>query len=228
MEVIICDSHIEYAQRCQEMIHRLAEKHQIHINIEMLETGEQLLIKSESSFAGLDLLYLDYHMPGMNGVETAHYLRKEGCKADVVFYTEDETHAIEGYDVEALHYLLKTPPDDKKFEEVFLKAAARAEKRRVEMLTLSCAGEHRIISVGDILYFEVRSRIVTVHYYEEREVKTFEFYSSLSKIEEYLYGRGLLRIQSSYLVAEKYIAKRSRSSVTMITGDYGRSTTSLG
>ena len=145
-------------------------------------------------------------------------MRKKNIFADIFFYKVDDSKAIDAFDVDALHYIVKGRTDNEKFEEIFLKANKRIEKRQVEIISLACAGEHRNVPIQDILYFEVQSRIVTVHYINGQRLESFEFYSSLSRIEEFLYEKGFIRIHSSYLVGERHIHKKNGKEIEMADG----------
>ena len=219
MQVLICDDDIICAKTCKKRVEDLAHKYEIDVSVQIAESGNQLLFYADTKFANLDLIYLDNHMPGLSGMKTAQALRNKNIPADIVFYTMDETQAIDAFDVDALHYILKDRTNDEKFEKIFLKAAKRCAKRRVEILALSCAGEHRNIPIQDIQYFAVRKRIVTVYYEGTKGNDSFEFYSSLSKIEEFLFGKGFVRIHSSYLVAKKFIHKKTTHQIEMATGE---------
>ena len=68
--------------------------------------------------------------------------------------------------------------------------------------------------LSDINYFEVQNRIITVHY----ESGSFEFYSTMSKIEESLFGKGFVRIHRAYLVARRYIQTITSGEVKLLNG----------
>jgi DNA-binding LytR/AlgR family response regulator len=219
MKVLICEDDLVYAQRFAAYITSIAEKHQVDVTIETVESGNKLLFYLDTKYAKADLIFLDYHMAGLNGVETAKELRKRGVVADIVFCTMDDSHMLDGYDVEAMYYIVKGQTDEEKLEEIFEKAVRHGKDRDVELLSLSCAGDHRNVPVRDILYFEVKQRIVTVHYFKDQQEAQFEFYSTLSKLDELLYGKGFLRIHASYLVATKFIYKRTQREIELVNGD---------
>jgi two-component system response regulator LytT len=55
----------------------------------------------------VDLVLLDIHMPGLNGLELAGVLKRFATSPTLVFVTADASHAVEAYDLAAVDYLLK-------------------------------------------------------------------------------------------------------------------------
>ncbi len=54
-----------------------------------------------------DVVFVDIQMPGMNGIELAKRLRTQDQELVIIFTTGLADYMEEGYEVEALHYLLK-------------------------------------------------------------------------------------------------------------------------
>jgi len=132
-----------------------------------------------------------------------------------VFFTISSDYAIAGYDVSALHYVVKEQTSAEKFEQIFLRAVERKQRRESEVLVLTCAGESRCVPVESIRYFEIQQRIVTVYYGEER----FEFYSTMMRMEEQLYNKGFVRTHKSFLVSKRFIRSIDSSRVLLDTGE---------
>jgi len=220
MRVLICDDDQDSIDLCQGQLIKLADQHKISIEIQTVTSGNELLFYIDSKYSKVDLIYLDIHMPDMNGITIAKKIRARGFHMDIVFYTEDAESAADAFDVEALNYIIKKKTSKEKFEQVFLKACERSKQRNSEYIMLSCAGEHLQVAIDEIRFFEVRNRVVTV-YYQNNDEKGghFEFYSSLAKLEEFLYGKGFIRIHSSYLVNEKYILHANRKEVILTSGE---------
>jgi DNA-binding LytR/AlgR family response regulator len=162
---------------------------------------------------------MDYYMTGLNGRQTAIELRKSGFAGSMIFCSIDEKHAINGYDVGAIGYLVKNKFTNDEFETVFFRAMRYYEKQNEETLTFTYSGEKRIIEIKDILYFEVRQQIVTVHYYVKSKVETFEFYSTLSDIYNKVKDKGFVQNHKSYIVAKEYIRDITYSELKMANGD---------
>ena len=212
MKVLICSSSRENLELCAGRVDALAKRHGILVRVEEWSSGRPLV--DSYSKEPFDLLYLDTALKDMDGMEVARRLRLAGLMGDIVFFTEEREPVFQAFDVDALHYLVKGGAADEKFESVFLKAVARMKRRTEETLLLSCAGVHRRVPIDDILYFEVTNRIITVHY----GAQTFEFYSTLSKIEELLYGRGFWRPHRAYLISERHIRETREKEILLTDG----------
>ena len=77
-----------------------------HVSLEAFASAEALVFHRAGG-KEFDLLLLDIGMRGMSGMELARELRAQGCGAQIVFITGYADCMAEGYDVGALHYLLK-------------------------------------------------------------------------------------------------------------------------
>lgn len=211
MNIYICDDCAAHAERCRKMLLQFAGKNGIKIKVTTFTTSDAFLFQSEDSLTLIDLVYLDIHMPGMNGIAVAQQLRALGFAGDVVFYTVCPEYAIEGYDVSALHYVVKGQTTNEKFEEIFLRAYKQKQRRECEVLVLTCAGESRCIPIETIRYFEIQQRIITVYY----EKNHFEFYSTMMRMEEQLFQKGFIRTHKSFLINKRYIRAINKNDVVL-------------
>lgn len=215
MKIAICDDCAEYVDQCADLLKSLAQKHQIDITIHTYSTGAQLLFAQEDTNVQADLIFLDINMPGINGVATAQQLRKMKIKCEIVFFTHSTTNMLDAFDVDALHYVVKEQTTVQKIEEIFLRAADRILQKNQEAIVFNCAGESRSVQVDQILYFESIRHIITVHYGTE----TFDFYSTLGKIEELLFNKGFVRIHRSYLASIRHVVSVANYSVKFDNGE---------
>jgi two-component system, LytTR family, response regulator LytT len=74
-----------------------------------------------------DVAFLDVQMPGLTGFEVARRLMESGTGPSVIFVTAFDERAIEGFEVNAVDYVLK-PVDPRRLET----ALVRARRRRRE------------------------------------------------------------------------------------------------
>ena len=175
--------------------------------IRTFASAEAFLFEYEEDKA-YDILLLDVEMKNINGIELAKCIRKDNNRAEIIFITSHFEFVGEGYEVDALHYLIK-PISVEKLTQVLTKAA---EKLSVEppSVVISCEGETVKLYESDILYVESFLHYIVIHtkdneYKIKENISVFE-----NKVSDVFY-----RIHRSYLVSLKYITRISRTSVNI-------------
>jgi DNA-binding LytR/AlgR family response regulator len=73
------------------------------------------------------IVFLDVHMPGLNGIETA---RGIGRRAQIVFVTAFEQYAVQAFEQGALDYLVK-PFDETRLADTVVRLRARLDEAPV-------------------------------------------------------------------------------------------------
>ena len=215
MKIAICDDNPQYVQQHTKKINAMAQRHGLAITIDQYANGEQLLFAQEDAATRADIIFLDIRMPGRDGVNVAHALREMKQDGEIIFFTHSTDNMLDAFDVDALHYIVKEQTSDEKIEEIFLRAIHRAEQKHQETIVLTCAGESRSVPVSQILYFESIRHVIHVHYASE----IFEFYSTLGKLEELLFGHGFVRIHRSFLVSLRHAASLASYTLTLTNGE---------
>lgn len=157
-----------------------------------------------------DILLLDIEMGDMDGVTMARKLRAENDTVQIVFITGYSDYISEGYDVAALHYLMKPVREEKLFE--VLDRAAEKVKRDERVLCLDVGGEMVRVPVCQIRYAEVFGNYVTVHGREAYTVKM-----TLGYLEEQLDGR-FYRVGRSAIVNLTQISRVTKSEIRLYDG----------
>lgn len=202
----ICDDNqadIEYIEALLREWNRSAG---YQIRIERFPSGEAFLFAFEED-QGFDVLFLDIEMKDLSGIDLAQKLRQLGSRIQIVFVTGYMDYIAQGYDVEALHYLLK-PVTEEKLCNVLNRAVERIKNRERE-LTLSMPEGIIRIPLAEIRYLEVMGNYVTVHGGEDYCVKR-----TLSQLEQMLDER-FYRIHRSYIVNLQSVKKSTRTEVIL-------------
>ena len=157
-------------------------------------------------------MFLDIEMKpdGMNGVELAAKLRKNDHAIQIVFVTGYMEYIADGYDVEALHYLLK-PVTEAKIDSVLERAIQRLKDREKALFLQTADGSMRVL-ISEIRYLEVRRNYVTIHAEEAYTVKR-----TLHELEQEL-DACFFRTGRSYIVNLRYVRKITKSQVVLKDG----------
>lgn len=209
-KIAICDDE-EYELTALSHLVREWEKTAGHsCEIFTFSSAESFLFEYENNKT-FNLLLLDIEMRELSGIDLAKRIRAEGSRAEIIFITSHFEFAGEGYEVDALHYLVK-PAAKEKLAAVLDKAVKRLSTEPPYVI-INTEGSIVKLYTEDILYIEA-----FLHYLNictkngEYRVK-----ESLSSFEERLSGE-FFRIHRSYLASLKYVTRITRTSVRMEGG----------
>lgn len=207
MRIGICDDEPEMRSLVERYTRSWAAQSGRACEIECFPSAEALLF-AETAF---DVLLLDIQMPGMDGIALSRKIREKDERVQLVFITSVPDFIGEGYEVAALHYLLK-PVKSEKLAAV-LDRACKNLKVAEAMLTLQVEGEIQMIPLNAISYLEAKGHYVTLH----TDNGTFEKKSTLPEMLGRLDSR-FYRCQRSYAVNLYRIRKVSRTEVELLDG----------
>ena len=199
MRVVILDDQQQSREYCKLLLKRLANKYDEELTIVEYVSGTQML--RDLSIMTTDLMFIDIGLGEEDGIAVASALREAGYEKDIVFFTHKKDRAIDAFDVEALHYILKGKNSMERIDTVFSKAMDNYRKRNNDVIILQNSNGVVKIDIRSILYFEVKKRIVTVYY----ENKNFDFYSTLGKVEYMMRDKEFIRCHKSYAVSKNAV-----------------------
>ena len=209
MNVSICDDNADERGFIKQIVLDWSAKSGAGVSIREYPSAEALLFSY--SDCPPDILLLDIEMPGLSGVELAKRLRQNGNRLlQIIFITAYSDYIAEGYDVAALHYLLK-PVDREKLFSVLSRAVERIADDG-KKLVLELPDETALVPICDIKYIEVIKNYVTVHAERDYTLK-----KPLKEIERDLDGR-FLRVGRSYTVNLHFIIRVTRSEIFLKGG----------
>lgn len=205
--IAVCDDEEGQCRAALEVISKWSRLSGYACRMRFYPSAEAFLFEYQEDKT-CDILLLDIEMEGLSGIELAKRIRRENKRMEIIFLTSHFEFIGEGYEVDALHYLMKPVPEDK-LMAVLSKAAERLAEEPPS-LVISCEGETIRLYEEDILYVEAFLHYISIHT-REREYKIKE---SISAFAEKL-GADFYRIHRSYLASLKHIRRISRTSVTM-------------
>lgn len=160
MRVVICDDDVRQREALTELLEAFAAARDLPITVSAFASAEAFLFDYDDN-RRVDILLLDVEMGDMNGVALAKELRRRGATMPIVFITGYPDYMAQGYDVAALHYLLK-PVNKDKLCEVLDKALA-AVLLQPRMLLLPDGKETVQVFERDIRYAEAQGHYTVLH-----------------------------------------------------------------
>lgn len=202
----ICDDEPADLIYIKNMIMEWGKKQHLEVDIREFPSAESFLFDYEEE-KNFDALFLDIEMGEMSGVELAKKVRDQNKSIQIVFITGYMEYISEGYDVEALHYLLK-PVKKEKLDEVLSRAVERIGMQE-KVLLLQNAGETMRVPLYEIRFMEVQKNYVTIHGKEDYSMKR-----TLREMGKDLDER-FFQTHRSYIVNLGFVKKITKSTVVL-------------
>ena len=148
--------------------------------------------------APVDLIFLDIHMPDVNGLDLARGLTTHPM---IIFTTAYRQYAYEGFELDAIDYLLKPIPFQR-FEKAVQKAQTYYLQQQQAPATESLlvySSYHTVkIPLHEIVYIESMEDYIRIHLTQRAPVLTL---MTMKKMMEKLPAGRFRRIHRSYIVA---------------------------
>lgn len=146
----------------------------------------------------VDILFLDIQMPDVKGTDLA---RMVPSTTKVIFTTAYSEYALEGFELNALDYLLK-PITFKRFMIAVNKANDLVDANDFEeVITVKSGYDLHKLNLGDIIYIESSSEYV-IFYTASQKIMS---YQTLKSLEETLPNTMFMRVHRSFIVNRKKI-----------------------
>ncbi len=151
LHVAVCDDERTALQELAEEVCRWAEAEGEACSVETFASADAFWFVWEER-KDLEVLLLDIEMPGMDGMELARRLRQAGEPIGIIFVTGNPDFALEGYDLEAVSYVMK-PVRRERLHAALSRARERMARRAAVLLPLS-GGELERLYIADICCLE--------------------------------------------------------------------------
>lgn len=212
INIAIIDDEKVQVELLQKYVKSWASKKNIRVITEAFYSAESFDF-SWSMNKKYNILLLDIQMPGQNGIELAKRIRKEDNMASIIFITAIPDYIGEGYEVEAINYLIK-PIEEKKLYECLDRAVEKIPKEEKTIL-IDADGEIIRIIQSDILYIEAFSHSI----YINTVAGKYTTRKNISAIEKELDENIFIRCHRSYIVGLRYIKKIGKTELELDNSD---------
>ena len=147
------------------------------------------------------LLFVDINMPDLNGMDFVKSLTK---KPQIIFTTAYSEYAIEGFQVDAIDYLLKPINYNS-----FLKAANKSKdlfeltnlkfNQQTEKVEIFVKADYKVVRIqlDDIMYIESANEYIKIYLNEKESITTL---MRLKVFEEQLPKKKFMRVHRSFII----------------------------
>ena len=146
MLIAICDDEPLFCEQLKKEIYLYSSKYNLDTVVEIFYNGKKLL--NDLRF---DIIFLDYQMPGLNGLQTAKELRKINQQCTIIFLTSFPEIVYDTFQYETFRFLIKPLNINNLYE------ALNSYRKKMDTyypISINKEGDVIKISTKDIIYVE--------------------------------------------------------------------------
>lgn len=208
LRIGICDDEKRVQKELNDMVSHIVFQYD-DVEFSYYSSGQEVVSAIEKKQFFCDLLLLDIHMPQLDGLETAKYIRMHQVDVDIMFITVSQEHVFDGYTYQAFSYLLK-PVNLVRLEDEISRYIFQQSKSS-RCLHISVNGKKEKVLLDKVKYFEADGRKMIIHQLSGER----SFYAKISDLEEMLKEYGFIRNHQSYLVNSMFVTGHSRTEIKL-------------
>ncbi|MDA3932464.1 MAG: LytTR family DNA-binding domain-containing protein [Tenericutes bacterium] len=209
MRICLVDDDSIQLDYLKVIIDKWSNEHSINTELSFYYSAEEMLFEHNESYP-YDVIVLDIQMGHMNGIELAKRIRKTDENVILAFISGMADYVFDGYEVQAIRYILKPIKDNKVYE--LLDYANTHITTENSYIIISVSGEKKKINYDDIIYFESMGHYITLHLENEE----YDYKYNISDLCLDLADTEFIRTHRSYVVNMKYVEKITRNECQLV------------
>lgn len=198
MRIAVCDDNLITSGYIEEYLSKLSLN---DITFDVFCSGNDLIdyMDRNPDNVYFNIYFMDIEMPGVNGIETAAYIRKKDKNALIIFITEHKEYVYQVFEVLPFRFIIK--PLNKEKLDIILQEAIENIQTMKQIFFFKKERQNFQIPFDKILYFEGEGRKVKL----VTSTTEYKFYDKISNIKKTVNENIFLQIHTSYLVNMEFI-----------------------
>ena len=216
INIAICDDDISITDEMTGIINQYRRDRNEEIRCDVFHNGESLMSEDKE----YDIIFLDIIMAGIDGIETARYLRKKNKTVEIIYLTSYTGLTKEALSVHAFDYLEKPVTKEliyNQLDEVLEKILRKKlnDEYKYHIVAFN-AGKNCIrLSIDDIYYFErVDRKLKAV-----TKKGNFMLSETITSVEEKLHQYDFVTPHQSFVVNINNMKDYVKDEIIMLNYD---------
>ena len=208
MRIAICDSNISYLKELKSLLYRYSNSNKMEFIVEEFTNGEQLL-KSKNKYC---LIFIEYTLSGINGLETAIQLRKNCNNSGIIFFSYNTDFILESFKVSPYRFLIKPLNPTVLFDtlnDFFVSYSEHYPLWITNQINTYC------LNTSDIFYLEANNKHCYVHLKDE----VIPCNKTMARVFSTLPHKYFKKINRAFIVNLDCISRYSNEYVFLTNGE---------
>ena len=211
LNIAICDDEQNQIEYIKGIVSEWA-KSEGHISVFSEFPSAEAFLFDYAENRNYDILLLDIEMAKMNGIDLAKKVREGNNRVQIVFITGYPDFMSEGFEVAALHYLMKPVKREKLFS--VLDRAVENLGHKEESLVLETENGVLRVNFSEIMLAEAKGHDTVLTLTNGKETAKI----GINDLEKKL-DASFVRSHRSYLVGLRHITRITKTDVILDNGD---------
>lgn len=211
MRIGICDDEASSHFELKKIIDKYANTKAISVLYFDFMSGEDL-IKYLLDHDDIDVIFMDYQMDTLNGLETSKSILEKNISIPIIFLTSFPEIVYDTFKVNTFRFLVK-PIDTKKLSDALDDLLILYSSENYIFVTADDTSKR--ININDICYIEARNKGSLVRLKD----RTLDCGLLLSDFQKKLPEDRFFRSHKSFLVGFKYITEYGSSEIVFSNGE---------
>lgn len=207
MNAAICDDENYWRETLTDCLAEYKKSRHIDIFIDYFSDGISLTESSEK----FDMIFMDYQMNDLDGIETARRIRKSNNNCIIIFVSAFPNVALDTFEVNAFRFLAK--PIDR--EKLFRSLDDYFQTEKSNFLILNTHNGIIKIRESDILFCESIQKHSLIHTAND----SYDIPANLHEIEKKLSEGKFFRCHKSYIVSFYHIKSHNNTDIFFDNGE---------
>ena len=204
MRIAICDDEIPMHDLLKRHLDSYARKRNLSVMYSDYTGGQELLAFPQD----LDLIFMDYQMKDLDGLETARRLRAAHIDTPIIFLTSFPHIVFDTFEVHAYRFLVK-PVDPEKLTAAM--DGLLSDQSTNQYIVIKDGDLTRRINIDDIIYAEASDKYCFVRTTEEG----FVYKKTLAEFESMLPEDRFFRSHRTYLVGFRHVVSHTETMIVL-------------
>ena len=204
MRIAICDDELPMHDLLKRHLDSYARKRNLSVMYSDYTGGQELLAFPQD----LDLIFMDYQMKYLDGLETARRLRAAHIDTPIIFLTSFPHIVFDTFEVNAYRFLVK-PVDPEKLTAAM--DGLLSDQSTDQYIVIKDGDLTRRINIDDIIYAEASDKYCFVRTTEEG----FVYKKTLAEFESMLPEDRFFRSHRTYLVGFRHVVSHTETMIVL-------------
>lgn len=161
LSIAVVEDEEVYADQLSGLIKSWSQSKDVNIKINYFSKANAF-IDAFSQSGSLDAVFLDIYLEDGNGMDIARQIRKYDPFIPIAFITRSSEYVGQGYDVWAMHYLIK-PVSYPEVEQCMDRIVQLRKQNAEQTFSFKSEGFLRVLACKNILYFQSQQHYIEIH-----------------------------------------------------------------